>query len=349
MATALEDQLTRHTVLVERLKSGEAARFLPFLRELDRRLRERLTREGVTEFQRNRLERLLADVDAIMRDVLGRFTGQLQLDLREFAASEVGFATRLLDDAGFAATSLAPELAWAAVASQPLAAGNGKLLAPFIADWTRSERERVTGAIRLGVAQGQTVPQIVQGIRGTRAQRYGDGILAVTSRHAETVVRTAVAHVGTVARSETYARNADIIKGEQWSSTLDQRTSTVCRSLDGRVFKLGEGPMPPAHPNCRSVRIPVLADEFAFLTEGEKRSSLDGPVTASTTFYEWLKRQPAGFQDEAIGPARAKLLRSGGLSAERFAALQLDRNFKPLTLEEMKRLEPLAFKRAGLD
>src|SRR5690606_14033941 len=107
----------------------------------------------------------------------------------------------------------------------------------------------VAGAIRLGVAQGQTVLQVVQAIRGTRAQRYGDGILAVTSRHAETVVRTAVAHVGTVARSETYARNADIIKGEQWSSTLDQRTSSVCRSLDGRVFKLGEGPMPPAHPN----------------------------------------------------------------------------------------------------
>jgi hypothetical protein len=36
------------------------------------------------------------------------------------------------------------------------------------------------------------------------------------------------------------------------------------------------------------------------------------------------------------------------LSADRFAQLQLDKNFAPMTLAEMKLLEPLAFKEAGL-
>jgi hypothetical protein len=36
------------------------------------------------------------------------------------------------------------------------------------------------------------------------------------------------------------------------------------------------------------------------------------------------------------------------LTAERFASLQLDKNFKPLTLDQMKGLEPLAFERAGI-
>jgi hypothetical protein len=71
-------------------------------------------------------------------------------------------------------------------------------------------------------------------------------------------------------------------------------------------------------------------------------------VPGSESFYEWLKRQPASFQEQAIGVARAKLLRDGGLSAKRFAELQLDRNFKPLTLDELRQIEPLAFKRAGL-
>ncbi|MDF2490951.1 MAG: phage head morphosis protein, partial [Pseudomonas sp.] len=31
-----------------------------------------------------------------------------------------------------------------------------------------------------------------------------------------------------------------------------------------------------------------------------------------------------------------------------FSELQLDRNFRPLTLEQMKGLEPLAFERAGI-
>ena len=114
------------------------------------------------------------------------------------------------------------------------------------------------------------------------------------------------------------------------------------------MFALGKGPQPPVHVNCRSAAIPLLSDEFAFLTEGEKRSSMDGPVDASTTYYEWLKQQPAAFQDAAIGPSRGKLLRNGGLTADQFARLQLDRNFQPLTLEEMRLLDPLAFERAGL-
>lgn len=48
------------------------------------------------------------------------------------------------------------------------------------------------------------------------------------------------------------------------------------------------------------------------------------------------------------GSVRAKLFREGGLSIERFAELQLDRNFAPLSLAQMKALEPLAFERAGL-
>ncbi len=43
-----------------------------------------------------------------------------------------------------------------------------------------------------------------------------------------------------------------------------------------------------------------------------------------------------------------ELFRKGGLSAERFAELNLGKNFEPLTLEQMKELEPVAFARAGL-
>jgi hypothetical protein len=49
-----------------------------------------------------------------------------------------------------------------------------------------------------------------------------------------------------------------------------------------------------------------------------------------------------------IGPTRGKLLRDGGLSARRFAELQLGKTFEPLNLKEMRKLDPLAFRRAGL-
>jgi hypothetical protein len=86
--------------------------------------------------------------------------------------------------------------------------------------------------------------------------------------------------------------------------------------------------------------------------EGTTRASLGangaGQVSASLDYYHWLQQQPATFQDVAIGPMRAKLLQEGGLSVQRFSELQLDRNFVPLNLAQMKVLEPLAFERAGL-
>jgi len=86
--------------------------------------------------------------------------------------------------------------------------------------------------------------------------------------------------------------------------------------------------------------------------EGATRASIGdvGPqqVRADLGYYDWLKQQPAAFQDKAIGSKRAKLFREGGLSIERFSQLQLDRNLSPLTLAQMKALEPLAFQRAGL-
>ena len=100
--------------------------------------------------------------------------------------------------------------------------------------------------------------------------------------------------------------------------------------------------------------VPQLDERFDFLDEGATRSvrGASGKVSsapAEQTYYQWLKDQPYEFQKTAIGPTRAKLLNEGGLSSERFAELQLSKNFKPLTLDEMRELEPMAFIDAGID
>lgn len=347
---ALADSSTRHAVFLERLKAGEVRKFDAFLRELDRSLRERLTRDGLGAVERARVERMLAEVGAIIAAILLRYRDQLQRDLVDLARYEGQFAANMLADAGFRPDVPTVGLLEAAAFAAPLQAkgADGKRLLAFVDAWAASERDALAGAVRVGVAQGQTTAQIVTALRGTKAAGYADGALAVTARNASAIVRTAVQHVGDIARLETYKANADIVKGEQWSSTLDSRTSAQCRALDGRIFELDRGPRPPIHINCRSVRIPVLADEFTFLRKGEMRASKDGPVSAALSYYQWLKTQPAAFQNEAMGATRAELFRKGGLSADRFAALQLDRNFKPLTIDEMRKLEPLAFSRAGL-
>ncbi|MDX7322772.1 hypothetical protein [Providencia rettgeri] len=104
--------------------------------------------------------------------------------------------------------------------------------------------------------------------------------------------------------------------------------------------------MPPLHPNCRSQRLPILNDRFADLI-------VTRPVGRSEwgeeSYYEWLTRQSEKRQDLILGPTRGKLFRDGGLSPERFAQLQLHKNFKPMTLKDMRRLAPEAFERAGIE
>src|SRR5690606_7566723 len=102
------------------------------------------------------------------------------------------------------------------------------------------------------------IDDIVRSIRGTRANKYRDGILQITKRNAEAVARTAVNHTVTASKDELFRANADILAGLRYTATLDGRTTPQCRALDGKVFPLDKGPRPPLHFGCRSTMIPVL-------------------------------------------------------------------------------------------
>ena len=355
-AVPLQDALLRHQVLLQRFSSSEVAKFKPFLREMDRALRDALADTAVTDFQRHRLEKLLSTVDTLLAGILNRFSKQLLLDLETYADHEARFSAGALD-AATTFDAIIPSIPQirAAILSTPLGvkgSDRGALLKSFVQNWTQTEVRSVNGAIRRGAFEGKTNQAIISELRGSHLRNYQDGLLNVTSRHAEAVVRTAVQHVATIAREESFAANSDIIKAYQWLASLDKRTCPTCRALDLKEFPPDSGPRPPIHPQCRCTLVPLLKDDFAYLQAGETRASKGAEggkqVSGDLSYYEWLRQQPASFQDQAIGPTRGKLLRDGGLSAKRFAELQVDKTFAPLTLDEMKVLDPIAFKRAGI-
>lgn len=357
---AILDATIRHAVFLEQLKSGEVEKFGPFLKEIDRSIRNRLARADLTEYTARRLEVLLQEVDSLLLGIFDRYSERLNLDLVDIANYEAQFEATSLTRAAPVGVSFDAAVPGAAairtaILSNPLSVrgvDGGKLLKSFIDGFTATERQRLTGAIRQGFFEGQTNFQIIKNIRGTKALNYNDGILATTNRNAGAIVRTAVQHVATQARMETLKENPDVVQAVEWVSTLDSKTTPQCRTLDKHRFKLTEGPRPPIHINCRSTVVAVTKFSALFAKDATRASvGEDGPqqVRADLSYYEWLKQQPAAFQDKAIGPKRAQLFREGGLSVERFAELQLDRNFSPLTLAQMKALEPLAFERAGIN
>lgn len=344
---------TRRAVLLERLKSGTVQEFRKFLREMDKSLRERLSKENLTTIAAGRLRALLKDVAEISNDVLGRYNDDLTKSLQNAAPVEARFQAQALEavvvSSNYETVLPAANQLWAAITTRPLGvrdARGAKLLDAFIRDWKDSEVEAITNQVRQAAFEGMDTQTLIRQIRGNQSSGFRDGTLAQIDRHNGAIVRTALQHVSVVARQETLAQND--IEFVRIIATLDSKTTQICRSMDHRILELAKGPLPPYHVNCRTTFVPELPDSLKWLSEGAERASMNGPVSADLSYYDWLKTQTAAFQDTALGPIRGKLFRDGGLSPKEFAELNLSKTFEPLTLAQMEEIAPQVFERAGV-
>ena len=79
----------------------------------------------------------------------------------------------------------------------------------------------------IGIVQGETVAQMTRRIVGTRRLNYADGVVELSRRSAETLVRTAATHV-TPGRGADVDANKNLIGGVVWVSTLNSRMRIEC-------------------------------------------------------------------------------------------------------------------------
>lgn len=349
-----EDIYTRAQVFLERYKQGTVNDVLPVfddLKGLEKIVRRALSSSTVVgDLNKRQLTALLSDVLKLQQKVVAVFDARLQDELTQFMRVNADLEYEALDAAIVTGSgvSLTPTVVTLPQVLQSPIPATGQLLSEFVKGWKTRNLVAANNLIRKGYVNGWTTEQMVQSLIGTKKAGYADGLIGESRRTAESIVRTSVQHVATVQRHDLLSANEQVLDGYQITATLDSSTTTICRSLDGKVFPLHEGPRPPFHVRCRTSIRPKLKKKYAFLEEGGTRSSKDGYVDAKLTYYDWLKKQPAAFQNEALGPTRAKLFRDGGLTADAFARLNLDKRFEPLTLAEMKTKAPAAFRAAGL-
>lgn len=350
----------RHQVYLEGHKTQLSNEFLPFLKLIATRIDKLLTIDNLTDFKRDRLETLIKSVRNDITDIYQKYYGVWREQIIDLAEYEAGFEIRSLKQIIKTHDFKLPSRTQlnSAVFMKPLSslegADKGKLLPAFYRDWSNKTISRVEGIIRSGYYTGKTTPEIVREIKGTSRLKFRDGQLTRGNKDITMLTRTAVQHASNEARNETWKANSDVVDKIIIVATLDSRTTPICRALDGNVYPIDSGPRPPFHIGCRTTTAAKLNDKFADLESGNTRFYRDPSgkakfdLSANTTYYEWLKMQPASYQDSVIGPKRGALLRNGGLSAKRFAEIQLNNNFQPITLKEMRELEPLAFEKAGI-
>lgn len=351
--TSYIDIAIKRQALLERLKSGQVKNFAKTIAEIEKLLRVTIAglEDETSKMKQGQFEKLISDLQKDQALIFQSGVESFMKEQSEIAAfsmtQELLDLKNTVDMRGTKLNAFTKKDIFERAIKRPLNT-DGDLLEPWIKDFTTKETKRVSNAIRLGRTLGRTNQELVSELIGTKAQDYKNGILNITRRNASTVVRTSVQHVASAARQEVWEGNPKVIARYRFLATLDGETSATCRTLDGQEFDFGRGPIPPVHPNCRSTTLPVLSDKYKFLSKGRTRSSANGAIDSKTSYYDWLKQQDAKTQDNVLGVQRAKLFRDGGMSAEKFRALQFDKNFEPLTLAQMRLIEPKAFEKAGL-
>jgi SPP1 gp7 family putative phage head morphogenesis protein len=333
---SLLDALTRHQIRLQRLGTRNVQAILPMIRRMARKLHNRILTGELTADQLQRTYLVMLDLDRIIAEELGQIETRLAADFRELAQYEADHTLAILKPvATVQMTGVAPAMLESVMTTKPMQLIMGDkvesvTLKSMYRTFGAAVSKDVRQAIQAGVIEGKATPSIAREIRQMVNNR--------SRRQAEAVVRTAVNHVASVARQTVMNRNADIFEGERFVATLDGRTSPPCQANDSKVFPVGQGPIPPLHYNCRSVRVGLVKQEFRVPGFSYERASMDGPVDGRTTYQSWLKRQDKDFIVEVLGVERAELFISGRLSLDRF----VDSQGVTLTLAELKRIENIA-------
>ena len=155
------------------------------------------------------------------------------------------------------------------------------------------DKERLGRNLRVGLTQsmilGEGIPQITDRInKSIDTARY----------NAERVARTETKRVTYCAHDDVYKDTGVEELKYRCANGGDSRTCQYCRADNGKVFKRGEEPTLPRHPNCRCVYIPVVSDTF----EDNELNELTNSVRGAENYEKW--REAEAKKQEEIKPVK---------------------------------------------
>lgn len=120
---------------------------------------------------------------------------------------------------------------------------------------TQELADAVKNEMMFSLITGKSQSKMVQAIQARFGVGYSD---------AHRLIRTEACYVSNQIQLEVYKRTG--VKEYVYSAILDERTSEICRELDGKRFKVSRAKVgvnyPPMHPWCRSTTVAVESETF---------------------------------------------------------------------------------------
>lgn len=338
----LESALTKHMVYLQRYGAGINNDQKELFTTLASSVRSTIS-ERLTSFSRARINATIAQIDALIDEIFDVYDVNVQSSLKELAEYESTFQYNAMQQVvNTALVSVPVERLEAILSDSKMTLISGKKEKVFTLDGLLEDFRNATKAksakdirdtIAAGIASGDNADTIARRV----ATKVGNEIglpKSTIQTWSKTNVLTSVNHVSQQARNELANANKEYIDKEKWSSTLDIKTSLICIGRDSNIYDVGEGPFPPAHHRCRSLRLPYIDPKYAIVKESTRASAF-GPVDSRTTYNSWLKKQSPDFQNDVLGEDRAELFRAGKADVRNFT----DDSGKVYTLAELKEKE----------
>lgn len=345
---AIASDLVDRQVKALRLAEGLSQRLIKELSAAEDEVMAKLRSSDLTRFTRQRTITLLNQIRRIMAAFSGASLKTMRVEVSAIAQKIAELTAGDMNDV-FGVDLINPTLTATSLKRllDDQAIIGGQTLQDF---WDRQPDlivDAYSQVIRTGLivnaSKGDMIRDVIEST-GLAAKR---GAI-------RTAVRTSIMTVANLARTDMYADNQDLVKGIQWLSTLDVRTTPICRGLDGCCWSLPDYepingtnhryPGPVAHPNCRSTQIPLLRSFEEIAGANKKlarkldeamsngvRASMDGEVASDLSYEDWLKSRSETSQREVLGSARFDLWRAGKLTL----AEMIDQSNRPLTLDEL--------------
>ena len=332
MTPEQEIQLMRMVDVRQRLDVFEAG----VLKELEKTyksltkdLMKILSSQKSTDFSKQRAAALLEDTKALTAIIANTIAGTTA----EAVGVAGSYSYAQMNDIvswdnrveGFNAIALSAAQITQLVIEQPL---GGKTLQ----EWMGSaflDIDTILPEIQKGYVRGEAFAKITSRI---------DNILMGNQpkQHIESVVKTYIQSMNVKAQQDVYEANKGVVKKVEWSALMEggntktgRGTCPRCQALDGQQWIVDDYSRPncPLHVRCRCLLSPITLTwrELGFgVDEMEdvykpwtirvgKQRDLDDYGWTDDNYADWWKSRSKEFQNSAIGPRRADLVRSGAI------------------------------------
>ncbi|MGE0470731.1 MAG: phage minor head protein [Nitrospira sp.] len=364
LAEIIADRFVGYQVKLMRLEAGERRKVLRALRALEKDVLAQLSASDIDQkstLQQQRLNSLMHTVERAIasayEDIAAAHDATLSETAEVVSEHTVG-VTNAVIKVPLLSTGV-PQVALEALAKDDLV--EGRPAHDWWQDQGRRFASRFRHIMRQGIVAGATMGDLLRKVRGTRESRFQDGLMRITTREAEALIRTSLLSVANAARYETLKANQDVVKGHMWQATLDPNTCPTCGVLAGQSWDFEGNPLegtkqdfpgpPPRHFGCRCTLISVLKSWEQLQREAKQdttlgkkldrleskigkgtQASMTGQVPADLTYTQWLNKRTESEQKEILGVGKWKLWKNGTITLSDL----VDQTGRPLTLKELK-------------